>query len=263
MATASSIPKRHRKRLRSRIIISFALFGTALTALFPKSPEVVITTDGKATVPQTETGPLCTAFTIGYFVIPNPFDTQVLGATQTRKVDVRIICATNRSLEKEVAEGRFRQDLYYRLKVYPIRLPPLRERREDIQALAEHFLRKYSSEMKKAVSGFTPETLAQLSGYNWPGNVRELENEVHRLVIQAEPETFITPELLAPRMRQAEGIVDRIAPAKGPLKDMMEEVERFLLIQALRDHGGNKTRTAETLGITREGLHKKLAKFGL
>ena len=186
-----------------------------------------------------------------------------IGATQTRKVDVRIICATNRSLEKEVAEGRFRQDLYYRLKVYPIRLPPLRERREDIPALAEHFLRKYSSEMKKAVSGFTPETLAQLSGYNWPGNVRELENEVHRLVIQAEPETFITPELLAPRMRQAEGIVDRIAPAKGPLKDMMEEVERFLLIQALREHNGNKTRTAETLGITREGLHKKLAKFGL
>ncbi len=186
-----------------------------------------------------------------------------IGATQTRKVDVRIICATNRSLEKEVAEGRFRQDLYYRLKVYPIRLPPLRERREDIQALAEHFLRKYSSEMKKAMSGFTPETLAQLSGYNWPGNVRELENEVHRLVIQAEPETFITPELLAPRMRQAEGIIDRIAPAKGPLKDMMEEVERFLLIQALREHNGNKTRTAETLGITREGLHKKLAKFGL
>ncbi len=186
-----------------------------------------------------------------------------IGATQTRKVDVRIICATNRSLEKEVTEGRFRQDLYYRLKVYPIRLPPLRERREDIQALCEHFLRKYGSEMKKAVAGFTPETIAQLSSYNWPGNVRELENEVHRLVIQAEPETFITPELLAPRMRQAEGIVDRIAPAKGPLKDMMEEVERFLLIQALRDHGGNKTRTAETLGITREGLHKKLAKFGL
>ena len=105
--------------------------------------------------------------------------------------------------------------------------------------------------------------LAQLLAYNWPGNVRELENEVHRLVIQVEPESFITPDLLAPRMRQAEGLMDRIAPQKGQLKDMMEEVERFLLIQALKDHGGNKTRTAETLGITREGLHKKLAKFGL
>ncbi len=156
-----------------------------------------------------------------------------IGATQHRKVDVRILCATNRSLEKEVAEGRFRQDLYYRLKVYPIRLPALRERREDIGLLAEHFLGKYSSEMKKPVPGFTSEALAQLLAYNWPGNVRELENEVHRLVIQVE------------------------------LKDMMEEVERFLLIQALKDHGGNKSATAKTLGITREGLHKKLAKFGL
>jgi len=186
-----------------------------------------------------------------------------IGATQQRKVDVRILCATNRSLEKEVAEGRFRQDLYYRLKVYPIRLPALRERREDIGLLADHFLAKYSHEMKKPVPGFTSEALAQLVAYNWPGNVRELENEVHRLVIQVEPEAFITPELLAPRMRQAEGLMDRIAPQKGQLKDMMEEVERFLLIQALKDHGGNKTRTAETLGITREGLHKKLAKFGL
>ncbi|HND08899.1 MAG TPA: sigma 54-interacting transcriptional regulator [Pseudomonadota bacterium] len=186
-----------------------------------------------------------------------------VGATQPRKVDVRILCATNRSLEKEVAEGRFRQDLYYRLKVYPIRLPALRERREDIGLLAEHFLQKYSSEMKKPVAGFTSEALAQMAAYNWPGNVRELENEVQRLVIQVEPEAFITPDLLAPRMRQAEGLMDRIAPQKGQLKDMMEEVERFLLIQALKDHGGNKTRTAETLGITREGLHKKLAKFGL
>ena len=186
-----------------------------------------------------------------------------VGATQPRKVDVRILCATNRSLEKEVAEGRFRQDLYYRLKVYPIVLPPLRERREDISVLAEHFLRKYASELKKAIPGFTSETLAQMAAYNWPGNVRELENEVQRLLIQVETESFITPDLLSPRMRQTEGLMDRISPKKGQLKDMMDEVERFLLIQALRDHGGNKTRTAETLGITREGLHKKLARFGL
>jgi Nif-specific regulatory protein len=190
-----------------------------------------------------------------------------IGATQTRRVDVRIICATNRSLEKEVAESRFRQDLYYRLKVFPIRLPPLRERREDIPALCEHFLRKYSGEMKKSVPGFTSEALSQMAAYNWPGNVRELENEVQRLVIQVDPEAFITPELLAPRMRQVEGVLDKsglgVRPAKGPLKDMMEEVERFLLMQALKEHGGNKTRTAETLGITREGLHKKLAKFGM
>ena len=186
-----------------------------------------------------------------------------VGATQPRKVDVRIICATNRSLEKEVAEGRFRQDLYYRLKVFPLRLPPLRERRDDVPLLAEHFLKKYTGELKKAISGFTPDTLSQLASYNWPGNVRELENEVQRLCIQVEPDHFITPDLLAPHMRQAEGVVDRIAPKKGPLKDMLEEVERFLILQCLKEHDGNKTRAAEALGITREGLHKKLSRFGL
>ncbi len=186
-----------------------------------------------------------------------------VGATQPKRVDVRIICATNRSLEKEVAEGRFRQDLYYRLKVFPLRLPPLRERRDDVPLLAEHFLKKYTQELKKPISGFTPDTLSQLASYNWPGNVRELENEVQRLCIQVEPDHFITPDLLAPHMRQAEGVIDRIAPKKGPLKDMLEEVERYLILQCLKEHDGNKTRAAEALGITREGLHKKLSRFGL
>jgi Nif-specific regulatory protein len=176
---------------------------------------------------------------------------------------VRIICATNRSLEKEVEKGTFRQDLFYRLRVFPIRLPPLRERREDVPLLVEHFLRKYTVEMNKPVAGVTPEALDQLAAYSWPGNIRELENEVQRLVIQCDNEGFITPELLAPSVRKVEGLLGRVAPKKGTLKDMMEEVERWLLVEALRDHGGNKTKTAETLGITREGLHKKLAKYGM
>ena len=176
---------------------------------------------------------------------------------------MRIICATNRSLEKEVEKGTFRQDLYYRLRVFPIRLPALRERREDIPLLVDHFLRKYTAEMNKAVAGITPEALDQLGTYNWPGNIRELENEVQRLVIQCDPGSFITPDLLAPSVRKVEGLLGRVAPKKGTLKDMMEEVERWLLTEALRDHGGNKTKTAETLGITREGLHKKLAKYGM
>lgn len=186
-----------------------------------------------------------------------------IGSTQPKRIDVRIICATNRSLEKEVQEGRFRQDLYYRLKVYPIRLPALRERREDIPLLAEHFMKKYAQELKKPVAGIAPAALSQLASYGWPGNIRELENEIQRLCIQVEPSQFIVPELLASHLRQAESMIDRIAPKKGPLKDMLEEVERFLLLQCLREHDGNKTRAAETLGITREGLHKKLARFGL
>jgi Nif-specific regulatory protein len=186
-----------------------------------------------------------------------------VGATQSRAVDVRIICATNRALEKEVERGAFRQDLFYRLRVFPLRLPPLRERREDIPLLVDHFLRKYTLEMNKPVSGATPEALDQLSSYNWPGNIRELENEVQRLVIQCDPGAFITPDLLAPAVRKVEGLVGRVAPKKGTLKDMMEEVERWLLQEALREHQGNKTKTAETLGITREGLHKKLSKYGM
>ncbi len=186
-----------------------------------------------------------------------------VGATQARKIDVRIICATNRSLEKEVERGTFRQDLYYRLKVFPLRLPPLRERREDIPRLVDHFLRKYQSEMKKPTGELTDEAVDAMSAYAWPGNIRELENEVQRLVIQADVGGPITVELLSPQIRKVEGLLGRIAPKKGTLKDMMEEVERWLLTEALREHGGNKTKTAETLGITREGLHKKLSKYGM
>ncbi len=188
---------------------------------------------------------------------------RAVGATASKSVDVRIICATNRALEKEVEKGAFRQDLYYRLRVFPIRLPALRERREDIPLLVDHFLKQYTAEMNKPVAGITPEALDQLGTHNWPGNIRELENEVQRLVIQCDPGSFITPDLLAPSVRKIEGLLGRVTPKKGTLKDMMEEIERWLLTEALRDHGGNKTKTAETLGITREGLHKKLSKYGM
>jgi Nif-specific regulatory protein len=184
------------------------------------------------------------------------------GATE-KPVDVRIICATNRNLAAEVQKGTFRQDLYYRLMVFPVRLPPLRERREDIPALAEHFLRRYTQEFRKPIAGFSQATLDAMMAYSWPGNVREVENEVQRMVIQGDAGGFVEPEMLSPQIRRIEGTLARIAPKKGTLKDMMDEVERWLIAEALRDHGGNKTRTAETLGITREGLHKKLSKFGM
>ena len=186
-----------------------------------------------------------------------------VGATQEKRVDVRIVAATNRNLEKEVAEGRFREDLYYRLKVFPIRVPPLRERREDIPLLAEHFLARFSSEFGKSAAGFTQQAMELLQGYDWPGNVRELQNEIQRLCIQIEPGGFVTPELLSPRVRQVEGMLDRVKPTKGTLKEMMDQVERWLLIESLREHGNNKTASAKSLGITREGLHKKLRSFGL
>ena len=188
---------------------------------------------------------------------------RALGATRERQVDVRIICATNRDLAAEVERGRFRQDLFYRLMVFPIRLPPLRERREDIPLLAEHFLARYRHEFRQEVPGFAQEAVIALCAYQWPGNIRELENEVQRLVIQTEPGAWIEVSDLSPRLRKVEGTLARIAPKKGTLKEMIEQVERWLLAEALRENDNNKTRTAQALGITREGLHKKLSKFGM
>ena len=186
-----------------------------------------------------------------------------IGATAERKVNVRIVTATNRNLEKEVAEGRFREDLYYRLKVFPLRVPPLRERREDIPLIAEHFLIRFSTEFGKPSGGFSQQTMELLQSYDWPGNVRELQNEVQRLCIQVDAGGFVTPDMLSPRVRQVEGMIERVRPTKGTLKEMMDQVERWLLIEALREHSNNKTAAAKNLGITREGLHKKLRSFGL
>jgi Nif-specific regulatory protein len=186
-----------------------------------------------------------------------------IGATQEKRVNVRIVAATNRHLEKEVAAGRFREDLYYRLNVFPIRVPPLRERREDIPRLAEHFLKRYALELGRPVAGFAQQAMELLQSYDWPGNVRELQNEVQRLVIQIEDGAFVTAELLSPKIRQMGGLVERVKPTKGTLKEMMDQFERLLLIESLREHENNKTAAARTLGITREGLHKKLRGFGL
>ncbi len=186
-----------------------------------------------------------------------------VGATQSKQVNVRIVAATNRNLEAEVKAGRFREDLYYRLKVFPIRVPPLRERRDDIAPLAKFFLARYTVEMGKSVPGFAQETLEIMTAYDFPGNVRELENEVQRLVIQADDGSYLTPELLSPRVRQIESVLLSAGAAKGSLREMVDQVERHILIEALREHGNNKTAAAKTLGITREGLHKKLKQLGI
>jgi transcriptional regulator with GAF, ATPase, and Fis domain len=186
-----------------------------------------------------------------------------VGATHTKHVDVRIVAACNRNLEKEVEAGRFREDLYYRLKVFPLRVPALRERRDDVPLLAGFFLEKYSKEIGKPVAGFSQGAMELLMSYDWPGNVRELENEVQRLVIQADPDGFVSPDMLSPRVRRLEGVIAQAGAAKGTLKEMVEQVEKYLILECLREHGNNKTSAAKTLGITREGLHKKLRQLGI
>jgi transcriptional regulator with GAF, ATPase, and Fis domain len=186
-----------------------------------------------------------------------------VGATQPRYVNVRIVAASNRDVEKEVAAGRFREDLYYRLKVFPLRVPPLRERKGDVSLLASAFLDRYASELCRPVAGVTQQAMELLTSYEWPGNVRELQNEMQRVVIEIEPNSFVTQEVLSPRIRKIQGLVERAGTAKGPLREMMDSVERYLLEQALREHGQNKTSAAKALGITREGLHKKLRQLGI
>jgi transcriptional regulator with GAF, ATPase, and Fis domain len=185
-----------------------------------------------------------------------------VGAVQPRYVNVRIVAASNRDVEKEVASGRFREDLYYRLKVFPLRVPPLRERRDDIPLLAAAFLDRYASELCRPAAGFTQQAIELLVSYEWPGNVRELQNEVQRTVIEIAPNGFVTPEALSPRIRKLQGLVER-SGAKGPLREMMDSVEKYLLKETLREHRQNKTSAAKALGITREGLHKKLRQLGI
>ena len=162
-----------------------------------------------------------------------------------------------------VRDGAFRQDLFYRLHVFPVRMPALRERREDVPLLARHFLERYAREFGRQISGFVPDALDRLAAYDWPGNVRELQNEIQRALINRTEGDLVLLEDLSPRVLGRSGLSESGDLPRGNLKDMMDTVERLLLTRALREHAQNKTRTAEALGITREGLHKKLARFGM
>ncbi len=189
---------------------------------------------------------------------------QRVGSDETIKVDVRILAATNRDLQKDVSSGKFREDLYYRLNVVTLRVPPLRERHEDIPLLAQHFLEKYSEKNRKSIKGFTPLSMDMLLKYDWPGNVRELENAVERAVILG-PGDYITekelPLSITKAYPRAEGVDRPTRVRKQP--QSLDEVEREAVLAALGAAGGNKSETARVLGITRKTLHKKLRKYGV
>lgn len=182
-----------------------------------------------------------------------------VGATRPVSVDVRIIAATNLNLSEEVKAKRFREDLYYRLNVIEIRLPPLRERREDIPLLVEAFLRKCAEASHKQVRGMSETALALLMDYSWPGNVRELENVIERAVTLARGEKIV-PEDLPPTIMGTRGerrVMDEAAARTLPL----EEVEREYILRILEKTGGNKYQAAQVLGIDRKTLYRKLAEI--
>jgi DNA-binding NtrC family response regulator len=183
-----------------------------------------------------------------------------VGATEAVKVDARLIAATNRDLDEEIKTGRFRSDLYYRLNVISIHLPPLRQRRDDIPALAEHFLRSIAAVRTEAPKRLDPTTLEVLQEYQWPGNVRELENALERAVILTSGDRIgvdVLPERVT--QRKAEPLVS----SRAPVNPTLEAVERAYIMWVLQSEGGNKSRAAEALGIDPSTLYRKLSRYGV
>jgi two-component system response regulator HydG len=177
-----------------------------------------------------------------------------VGGSQTVKVDFRVVCATNQNLEKAVEEGKFREDLYYRLNVFSIFLPPLRERRTDIPLLAHHFLRKYTAQMDKKISEISPEALDLLVSHDWPGNVRELANAIERATVVGRPPALLPTDFpFHPAQRPP-------AAAGG---DTLAEAEKQHIARILEKTGGNVTRAAELLQIDRVTLYNKIKKYQL
>ncbi|MBK9036490.1 MAG: sigma-54-dependent Fis family transcriptional regulator [Myxococcales bacterium] len=190
-----------------------------------------------------------------------------VGDTASTKVDVRVIAATHRDLKAEVAAGRFREDLYYRLHVFPIRLPALHERRDDIPLLAAHFVAKHAQTFGRAVSALTPDALRCLVGYGWPGNVRELEHVIERAVaISAGPAIAALDLPDEVRARQVDDLpLDPLVqlPYREALEAVRERFSRDYLLALLREFDGNVTRAAERAGVERESLHRLLKRYGV
>ncbi|TRO81109.1 sigma-54-dependent transcriptional regulator [Desulfuromonas acetexigens] len=190
-----------------------------------------------------------------------------LGGTRNIDIDARVVAATNRDLKGAIAAREFREDLYYRLNVFPIHLPPLRERREDIPPLLDHFLKRFSREFHKNIREVSRDALDLLMRYHWPGNVRELRNLVERICIMYQDEVIrpegLPKEIFGDAPRRAEGIPSEIPPAGIDLEKLVENLERELIGKALTITGGNVAKTARLLNVARGTLRYKLEKYRL
>jgi DNA-binding NtrC family response regulator len=181
-----------------------------------------------------------------------------VGGVQEKEVDVRLIAATNKSLQGEVKRGRFREDLYYRLSVMPVTLPPLRERREDILPLTQHFIARFNQKLNRRVQGVTPKAEALLAGYNWPGNIRELRNVIERAMILCAGDRIHASDLPLSGQEMAENPREN-----GEQFLSLDELERVHIQQVFAATGKNLSRTAEILGVTRTTLYNKIRKYNL
>jgi two-component system nitrogen regulation response regulator NtrX len=192
-----------------------------------------------------------------------------LGSARTIKVDVRVIAATNKDLEEEIAQGRFREDLYYRLKVIPIHVPPLRERPEDIPSLVRHFADLFSRDNNRKPARFTPAAMEMIQSHRWKGNVRELRNTVERLIIMSPGDMVDAPDVRGVLRVDTAGTAPRggadqqAAEKPGTLRGFKENAERAFLVEKLREHNWNISKTAEVIDTPRSNLYKKLEQYGI
>ncbi len=187
-----------------------------------------------------------------------------VGGSKTIRVNVRLVAATNRDLEQMVKDGDFREDLYYRLNVIPIDLPPLRERGDDIKLLVNFFLERSMLNHKKVVS-ITDEAMAKLMAYPWPGNVRELENTIERIVLMGNEDGITADDmmLLLPALKKNEDVVSEKPSAIPVGNKTLEELEKEALVSALKNSGGNQAEAAKALGITQRQIGYKVKKYGI
>jgi len=191
-----------------------------------------------------------------------------VGGLRTIKVDVRLIAATNRNLLQDVKEGRFREDLYYRLKVFHAHIPPLRERKEDILTLADYFVQKFNRKLDRQIKRIDTDVQEMFLQYDWPGNIRELENLTERIVLMSGGDTITLDDIPTElKMAAAALQIPQTDVLEKPFKDMMkshmEEVEKQAIIQCLEDCSGNVTKAAQRLGLSRKGLQLKMIKYNL
>ena len=184
-----------------------------------------------------------------------------VGASKTIEVDVRLVAATNRNLKKLVSEGKFRDDLFYRLSVVTVNLPPLRERRDDIVLLVRTFLDEFNRENQKSVREISPEAMNVLLAYDWPGNVRELRNAIEQMVVLARAERLTLRDVPAAVRGAAD--LTKISVVRPGVTMTVEEAEKQLIVQALKETDGNRTHAAQKIGISRRTLHRKLKQYGL
>jgi Nif-specific regulatory protein len=186
-----------------------------------------------------------------------------VGASHYVKVNVRIITCTNRNLEEEMAKGNFREDLYYRVNVFPLTIPPLRERKEDIPLLAAHFLKEFAKKFNRPAPRLTSTALDLISAYDWPGNVRELQNEMERALTLAGRQKEISEEYLSAKIFDSMEDNSTIFTKNGTLPEVTERIEKQMVREALEKAGGNRSHAANLLGITRQGVLNKIKRYGI